>query len=93
MTTLPASLASCQWLAANLGAPGLAVLDASYHLPAAGRDARADYAAAHIPGARFLDLASLFDAGSGVPYAVPTPDQLAARLAMLGVRADDAIVI
>jgi thiosulfate/3-mercaptopyruvate sulfurtransferase len=69
------------------------VLDASYHLPAAGRDARADYAAAHIPGARFLDLASLFDAGSGVPYAVPTPDQLAARLAMLGVRADDAIVI
>jgi thiosulfate/3-mercaptopyruvate sulfurtransferase len=93
MTTLPVSLVPCQWLAAKLGGPGLAVLDASHHLPAAGRDARADYAAAHIPGARFLDLASLFDPGSPVPYAFPTPDQLAARLAELGVGPEDAIVI
>jgi len=93
MITLPASLVSTQWLAANLGAPGLAVLDASYHLPAATRDAAAEYAAAHISGARFLDLASLFDAASPVPYAFPTPDQIAARLAGLGVGAEDAIVI
>lgn len=93
MTTLPASLVSAEWLAANLDAPGLAVLDASYHLPAAGRDPRAEFAAAHIPAARFLDLASLFDAASPVPYAFPTPDQIAARLADLGVGPDDAIVI
>ena len=93
MTTLPASLVSAEWLAANLDAPGLAVLDASYHLPAAGRDPRAEFAAAHVPAARFLDLASLFDAGSSVPYAFPTPDQIAERLARLGVGPDDAIVI
>ncbi len=93
MTKLPASLVSPEWLAANLDAPGLAVLDASYHLPAAGRDAAAEFAAAHIPAARFLGLASLFDAGSPVPYAFPTPDQIAARLAELGVGPDDAIVI
>jgi len=93
MTTLPASLVSTEWLAANLDASGLAVLDASHHLPAAGRDPRAEFAAAHIPGARFLDLASLFDAGSPVPYAFPTPDQIAERLAKLGVGPDDAIVI
>ena len=38
MTQLPASLVSTEWLAANLDAAGLAVLDASYHLPAAARD-------------------------------------------------------
>lgn len=93
MTTLPASLVSCQWLAEHRAAPGLVVLDASYHLPAAARDARAEFAAAHIPGARFLDLASLFDAASPVPYAFPTPAQLAARLASLGVAPDDAVIL
>jgi thiosulfate/3-mercaptopyruvate sulfurtransferase len=90
--TLP-DLVSTDWLAAHLGAPGLIVLDASHHLPAAKRDAAAEFAAAHIPGARFLGLGSLFDAGSPVPYAVPTPDQLAARLASLGVGPGDGIVL
>lgn len=93
MTKLPSALVSTEWLADNLGAPGLAVLDASYHLPAAARDAGDEFAAGHIPGARFLGLASLFDAGSSVPYAFPTPDQLAARLGLLGVRGEDAIIL
>lgn len=93
MTVLPSALVSAKWLAANLAGPGLVVLDASHHLPAAGRDAAAEFAAAHIPGARFLDLASLYDAGSAVPYAFPTPDQIAQRLAQLGVGPDDAIVL
>lgn len=90
--TIP-NLISTEWLAARLGTPGLAVLDASYHLPAAKRDAAEEYAAGHIPGARFFGLASLFDAGSSVPYAFPTPEQLAERLASLGVGPDAAIVI
>ena len=93
MTKLPSSLVSTDWLADNLDAPGLAVLDASYHLPSAARDAGAEFAAGHIPGARFLGLASLFDAGSSVPYAFPNPDQLAARLGLLGVRGEDAIIL
>ena len=93
MTKLPSALVSTEWLAENLDAPGLAVLDASHHLPAAGRDAAGEFAASHIPGARFLGLASLFDTGSPVPYALPTPDQLAARLGLLGVRPEDAIIL
>jgi thiosulfate/3-mercaptopyruvate sulfurtransferase len=93
MTMLSASLVSSHWLAEHLAAPGLVVLDASHHLPAAARDAAAEFAAAHIPGARFLGLGSLFDAASPVPYAFPTPEQLAERLARLGVGPDDAIVI
>lgn len=93
MTQLPSALVSTEWLADHLDAPGLALLDASHHLPAAGRDAAAEFAAGHIPSARFLGLASLFDAGSSVPYALPTPDQLAARLGLLGVGHQDAIIL
>jgi thiosulfate/3-mercaptopyruvate sulfurtransferase len=93
MTKLPSALVSTDWLAEHLGAPSLAVLDASYHLPAAARDAGAEFAAEHIPGARFLELATLYDAASPVPYAFPTPQQLAERLAGLGVGPVDAIVI
>lgn len=93
MTQLPSALVSTEWLADHLDAPGMALLDASHHLPAAGRDAAAEFAAGHIPGARFLGLASLFDSGSSVPYALPTPDQLAARLGLLGVGHQDAIIL
>ena len=93
MIDCPASLVSTEWLAAHPDAPGLAVLDASHHLPAAGRDAGAEFSAGHIPHARFLGLASLVDSGSPVPGALPTPDQLAARLALVGVRPEDAIVL
>ncbi|HEY6816897.1 MAG TPA: sulfurtransferase, partial [Croceibacterium sp.] len=46
-------LVSTSWLAERLGEPGLVVLDASAHLPDAARDPRAEFAASHIPGARF----------------------------------------
>lgn len=87
------SLVPCDWLAARLATPGLAVLDASRHLPAANRDPRAEFAAAHIPGARFLDLAALVDESSPVPQALPRPAQLAEHLAALGVAPGDAIIL
>lgn len=93
MIALPSPLVSTQWLAAHLGRPDIAVLDASHHLPAAGRDAAAEFAAGHIPGARFLGLASLVDKASPVPAALPTPAQLAERLAALGVAPGMAIVL
>jgi thiosulfate/3-mercaptopyruvate sulfurtransferase len=86
-------LVSTDWLADNLGAAGLIVLDASRHLPAANRDPRAEYEAAHIPGARFLDLPSLTDPASPVPSALPNAVQLGERLGSLGVAAEDRIVI
>jgi len=86
-------LVSTDWLAERLGAAGLVVLDASYHLPAAKRDAKRDFAQAHIPGARLLDLAALVDKTSPVPQALPRPDQLAAHLAELGIAPGASIVL
>jgi thiosulfate/3-mercaptopyruvate sulfurtransferase len=87
------SLISTAWLAGHLGDPDLLILDASWHLPATGRDAAREFVEGHIPGARYLDLGSLKDEASPVPNALPTGDQLAARLAELGYRPGQRIVI
>ncbi|MGB7417668.1 MAG: sulfurtransferase [Erythrobacter sp.] len=87
------TLVSSQWLADELEANDLAVLDASHHLPDANRDPRAEFEAAHIPGAQFLDLAGLTDAASPVPAALPSAAQLAERLAELGVAPGMRIVL
>ncbi len=86
-------LVSTDLLASQLGADDLVILDASRHLPAAGRDPDAEFAAAHIPGAQYLSLATLTDAASPVPAALPTAEGLAQRLSDLGVRADARIVL
>ena len=86
-------LVSIDWLAARLGADDIVVLDATMHLPDSERDARAEFEAGHIRGARFLDLASFVDAGSDVPKAVPTAEQFAERMGDLGVAQGSRIVL
>ena len=80
------SLVSTEWLAAELGAAGLIVLDASRHLPGAGRDAGKEFLEGHIPGARFFDLARLVDETSDVPQALPRPGAVHRRTGALGSR-------
>ena len=53
------TLVSTQWLAEHLGEPDLAIVDSSAFMPADGRDGRAEFLEAHIPGARFLDINEL----------------------------------
>lgn len=87
------SLVSTDWLAAHWGDEDLVVLDATRHLPGVDRDPRSDYEKAHIPGARFLDLATLTDTASPVPGALPRREQLADRLGALGVITDSRVVL
>ena len=56
MSDDPKTLVSTAWLAKHLKDPDLRLLDASWYLPDAGRDPKAEYEAAHIPGARFFDI-------------------------------------
>ncbi len=86
-------LVSTQWLAQELGAADLVILDASAHLPGAVRDAAAEFAAAHIPGARFMALKSLVDPDSEVPSALPTAIQFTGHMARLGVSETMRVVL
>lgn len=86
-------LVTTEWLASELGAGDLVVLDASLHLPAAGRNAGAEFEAAHLPGARFLDLAALHDPQSSMPGKIPDAARLETRLASLGVTNTSRVVL
>lgn len=87
------SLVSTEWLADEIGSCDLRIVDASSHLPMAGRDARAEYEQAHIPGAVFMDLTNLVDPHSNVPAALPTPEMFASRMQKLGLGDGSRIVI
>jgi thiosulfate/3-mercaptopyruvate sulfurtransferase len=87
------SLVSTQWLADHLGEPGLVVVDASWHMPASGRSGREEYLAAHIPGARFLDIDAVCDASNPAPHMLPSAETFGAAMEAIGVGRDDRIVV
>jgi thiosulfate/3-mercaptopyruvate sulfurtransferase len=86
-------LVSTEWLACELNSTDLVVLDASWHMPAANRDPRAEYEERHIPGARFFDIDALSDHDAGCPHMLPSAEQFANAMHHLGVHDDDRIVI
>ncbi|WP_363349701.1 3-mercaptopyruvate sulfurtransferase [Methylocystis echinoides] len=75
---------STEWLADHLDSPDLRVFDASWHMPAANRDARADYLAGHVPGAVFFDIDGVADHSTGLPHMLPAPEVFAAEMRRLG---------
>jgi thiosulfate/3-mercaptopyruvate sulfurtransferase len=86
-------LVSTDWLAKNLGQPDLTIVDSSWFMPAPGRDARKEYLAAHIPGARFLDIDEVADTSSAAPHMLPSAAEFGAAMEKLGVGKDDRIVV
>ena len=81
----PRILVSTKWLAAHLKDPDLRILDATTFLPGTGRDARAEYTAAHIPGARFFDIDEVSDHRSDLPHMAPTTEKFMSRMRSMGV--------
>ena len=96
-TSLPAddprTLVSTDWLATHLKDPDLRLLDASWFLPGAGRDARAEYQAGHIPGARFFDIDDISDSRSTLPHMAPPPEQFISRMRAMGVGDGHQVVV
>lgn len=90
---LPGPVVPTAWLAAHLHEPGLVVVDASWYLPVMQRDARAEYAAGHIPGAVFWDLDALSDQASPLPHMLPDQAMLAREVGALGIGDEDRVVV
>lgn len=87
------ALVETDWLAARLDAPELAVLDASWYVPPSPRDPRAEFAAAHIPGARYFDIDDVADASSDLPHMLPSGPVFAAKVGALGIANDAHVVV
>jgi len=87
------ALVSTEWLAAHLSAPDVRVVDGSWYLPTAGRDAKAEYAERHIPGAVFFDIDEIADSANPLPHMLPSPEKFAARVRKLGLGDGNRIVV
>ena len=84
---------TADWVFRHIGDPDVAVVDGSWHMPAAGRNGRAEFTAGHIPGAVFFDLDAIADTASPLPHMLPSPEAFAAAVGALGVRETQTIVV
>lgn len=89
----PKTLVSTDWLAAHLNDPDLRIVDASWYMPAQNRNARAEYDAGHIPGARFFDIDDISDHRSALPHMAPPVEKFMSRLRAMGVGDGHQVVI
>lgn len=85
------SLVSTEWLAQHLNE--VTVVDCSWHMPASGRSGREEYLAAHIPGARFLDIDAVADHSNPAPHMLPSAAEFGAAMERLGIGSEDYIVV
>ncbi|MDE2790677.1 MAG: 3-mercaptopyruvate sulfurtransferase [Paracoccaceae bacterium] len=88
-----APIVSTAWLFERLDAPDIRILDASWYLPSEGRDPRAEYDAAHIPGARFFDIDEISDTGSDLPHMVPPVDMFVSRMRAMGIGDGHRVIV
>ena len=94
-TRPPASknLVTTDWLATRLGKPDISIVDGSFYLPAQKRDAKAEFLAAHIPGAVFFDIDAVADHSTDLPHMLPGATHFAEAAGKLGIGTNDTIVV
>ena len=90
MTQSP--LVTTEWLARHMWQPDVVIADASWYLPQAGRNARAEYEAAHIPGAVFFDIDAISDQKTDLPHMLPDAIAFASSIRRLGIGDRDMVI-
>lgn len=89
----PKTLVSTDWLAKHLKDPDLRVLDGTWFMPSEGRNAKAEYLQAHIPGARFFDIDDISDNRSDLPHMAPPVEKFMSRMRAMGVGDGHQVVV
>ena len=85
------ALVSTAWLAGHLAE--VTVVDASWYMPGDRRDPRAEFAAAHIPGAVFFDIDAIADHATGLPHMLPSPGEFSQAVGALGIGDGQTVVV
>jgi thiosulfate/3-mercaptopyruvate sulfurtransferase len=82
-----------EWLAKHLGESDLRLVDGTWHMPQAKRDARAEFEAAHVPGATFFDIDAISDRSTTLPHMLPPAAQFGTAVGALGIGSGDRVVV
>jgi len=86
------NLVNAQWLSEHLGDDNISIVDGSWHLPTANRNAREEFSAGHIPGAVYFDIDQCSEPGP-LPHMLPSADAFAAYAGSLGIKDSDHVVV
>ncbi len=86
-------LVSTDWLAERLDDPTVKVVDGSWYLPQMQRDALAEFAEAHIPGAVHFDIDAIADTSRDLPHMLPDARTFSDAVGALGISQTDTIVV
>jgi thiosulfate/3-mercaptopyruvate sulfurtransferase len=86
-------LVSTGALAGRLADGETVVIDATWFMPGAGRDAQAEFAAGHIPGAVFFGIDEICNHCSDLPHMLSAPADFAVAARRLGVNRDSTVVV
>ncbi len=85
---------STDWLARNLGAADLRVLDASWFMPGVERDPRAEFEQQHIPGAAYINIDDVAQPDTHpLPHMVPDEATFGAKVGAQGIGNGDTVVV
>ncbi len=84
---------STDWLAEHLEDPSVIIIDATWFMPGTPRDARAEHAERHIPGAVFFDIDEISDHSNPLPHMLAEPKDFAVHARRLGVEPDSKVVV
>ena len=84
---------NAEWLAANIGRPGVKVLDATSHLPTLGRNAKEEHFACRIAGAGWFDIDQIADKSSKLPHTLPSAEFFQSKMQALGIENDDYLIV
>ena len=87
------SLVSSDWLSRKLNNPNIKIIDASWHMPAANRNAVEEYEHAHIPGALFFDIDDISSTDSPLPHMMPSAKKMIHKMLEKGIDDSNHIVI
>ena len=82
-------LVSVPWLSSRLSS--VLVVDASWYLPAMGRNGRDEFETKRIPGARFFDVDATDDTSS-LPHMLPSDAYFSDTMSRLGISKADHVV-
>ena len=92
-TVLPGPLVNTQWLADNLSAPDVKILDCTWLHESSNMDGRTQYRGRHLPGSVHFDIDAVADKSSPLPHMLPPAAEFAKKVGLLGIGDGDKVIV
>ena len=92
-TDTSSALVSSEWLAQHLTDPTIKILDCTWHHPSTNLDGRTQYRGRHLPGSVHFDIDQVADKSNPLPHMLPTAEDFAHKVGLLGISNSDRVIV